>query len=318
MAGLAGLATALGLFLALSWVGLWLSCRRSGAPSGWFSSACAAGGGVAIVRLRLPTVLDGPAPARPQQRRAAPSGHRDRRCMSPRRRGSVRARSGAPMWSGRCCGASVQGRMAVAPACRCAILWRCARWCSARRGHLLRRRRRALEARRRRVRLAGRRDAGELPHRRLGHAAGLYRPAAAHPCRACARPGRYSAGNRTPMAVPAGSQLVVRATGKVNFEIVRQRRHRSRPTGGSACAAAGRHRGAPLHHQRRPAPPPLHGGSAAMSSGPSTPSRTARRRSRSPRSRSRSARLAAARLQDRRRLRRRRSAGDLRAQAMEE
>ena len=77
-----------------------------------------------------------------------------------------------------------------------------------------------MQAHRRGVRLARRGGAGEFPHRRLGHAAGLYRPAAGDP--AGPAPGRDRAARRAPVAVPAGSQLVVRATGNVRLDVARK------------------------------------------------------------------------------------------------
>ena len=104
-------------------------------------------------------------------------------------------------------------------------------------------------AHRRRLRLARRRGAGQFPRRCLGDAADLYRQAAADPAGLAPRRTAQAAAT-APIAVPAGTMLVVRATGNVASRCARQGRPRGRRAEGAA-RPAGRHRGAPLHHQRR-------------------------------------------------------------------
>ena len=82
-----------------------------------------------------------------------------------------------------------------------------------------------MEAHRRRLRLARRGRAGEFPRRRLGQPAALYRPPAGHAARPA--PGRTAQRRPRPISVPAGSKLVVRATGK-SASMSRQRRARGR------------------------------------------------------------------------------------------
>ena len=67
------------------------------------------------------------------------------------------------------------------------------------------------------VRLARRGGVGELPHRCLGDAAALHRPAAADPAGLAARRDRCAPVR--PVTVPAGSTLVVRATGEAGLDV---------------------------------------------------------------------------------------------------
>ena len=128
---LAALATALGLFLAFSWAGLWLVLPPLARAIGLFVFVViAAAAAVPLLMLRLPEHLRRLAPARPQQRREPPAGDRGRR--RDRRQPARSDRAGA---LARPCRARVARRRASSrPAgrsrsCRCAIRWRCARWC---------------------------------------------------------------------------------------------------------------------------------------------------------------------------------------------
>ena len=190
-------------------------CRRSVAPSGSACSSCWRPRPLCrSCWLRLPTRTDGAAAARPQVRPAASAGHHDRRRARGRRpTTSSRWRSGAPISSARC-GPPRRSR----PGCRRrasrrAIRSRCAALVLVLRDRDLRgRRRRAPAAHRRGLRLAGRDAAGQFPHRRLGEPADLYRQAAGDPAGpAAGRAG--AAARRRPLSVPAGSTLVIRASG---------------------------------------------------------------------------------------------------------
>ena len=93
-------------------------------------------------------------------------------------------------------------------------------------GHdLHRRRRRTRPAHRRGIRLAGRGRAGEFPPRCLGVAADLYGAAAGDPAGHCGRANAPRLPSR-PSRCRAGSVLVVRASGKVQFDVVDRRRGR--------------------------------------------------------------------------------------------
>ena len=135
------------------------------------------------------------------------------------------------------------------------------------------RRRRAHQAHRRGVRLARRGDAGQFPHRRLGHAAGLHRPAAADPAGPASRRAvagaRRRSGDRAGRLDPGGARHR-----PVRTRRRRQRRHRRGQARGAAAGAQG-HRGAPLHHHRAPAPPPCSGVRRRRGLDASTPSRIA-------------------------------------------
>ena len=93
---------------------------------------------------------------------------------------------------------TLQGRTAAAAAGGARSLCAARAGADARGRDLLRRRQRAHQAHRRGVRLAGRGGAGQLPHRRLGDAADLHRPAAADP----AGPASRRAGARPRRAYP--------------------------------------------------------------------------------------------------------------------
>ena len=265
-------------------------CRRSAGRSALFVFfVLAVAATVPLFFVRWPSAIDGLAAARPHQPAAAPAGHRHRRPDGARgRRSSSRPRSGAPMWSARLRAARAlkagkpSPRLA-APRSVCA-----ARAGAGARGRdLLRRRQRAHQARRRGVRLARRGHAGQLPHRRLGDAADLHRPAAADPagpaprravagaqrrgrCRCrparrwwCARPARPSLD----VAVAGGIAEAKPATAAPQAPKGTEERRYTITDAGTATVRGVR-RGRDLDA--------------------SPPSRTARRPSRSPRSRRRS------------------------------
>ena len=171
--------------------------------------------------------------------------------------------------------------------------------------------RRARPAHHRGVRLGRRRAGEEFPRRRLGDAADLHRQAAGDPAR---RPRRRNASGRGG-ADRAGRQRA--GDPRERRERTRgrhQRRHRGRKPRGCADATR-RNRGAPLYHHgsrhrdlarraRRRCDLHVRGHSG---------SRADHRAHQGPGAAG--ARLAAARLQDRGRLRRHRRAGDVRAEA---
>ena len=265
-----------------------------------------------LVMLRVPSATRWLAPARPQQRREPPPGHRGRR--RDRRQPERSGRAGAvarPCRTRADVGAQAQGRLAAAAVgdARSDGVARAGAHSGGR--ELLRRRRRALEARHRRLRLAAawsrRRISASMPGSRRRSIPAGRRSC----CRACARakPRR----RRRAVSVPAGSQLVVRSTGNVRFDIVRKGGARGRA---ARCARrfAGGQRGAPLRHQGR-----RRGGAARRRQ---QRSRLEFHRHPRPRADHRAdqgsgtagARLAAARLPDGRRLRRGRGACRIRAQ----
>ena len=128
---LATLATALGLFLAFSWAGLWLvlpplaraiglvrrswwsppSRRRRWRCCGCRASPTACAGSTAAAARRIGR------PPRSPTRSPPTSTIRSRR------------RSGAPMSNARCCRRASSRPAGRSRGCRCAIRWRCARWC---------------------------------------------------------------------------------------------------------------------------------------------------------------------------------------------
>ena len=101
---LASIATVIGLFLAVSWLGLWLWLPPIGRAIGlgvFFLLAAAAF--APFLMLRVPSRMRRPAAARSQFRPAASAGHRDRRRDRGADRGFLFAsRCGAPMSSARC------------------------------------------------------------------------------------------------------------------------------------------------------------------------------------------------------------------------
>ena len=189
---LARLLTVVGLFLVVSWAGLWLvlpfiaraararPVRAAGA--GRFVSA----GAVSLAEPRR-----GAEPARPWHRHPpSPGDHADRYAGdagSGRPRavaGAARAHLGLDQAHPR--------RDAVAAAGDPRSLGAAGAGRGADGGDLCRRRRRARDAHRSGVRLERRAVAGQCPGRCLGDAAGLYRQAADHPV------GRQQGSRRVP------------------------------------------------------------------------------------------------------------------------
>ena len=190
------------LFLAVSWLGLWLWLPPLGRAVGLMRlvGVAAIAALVPFGLLRVPGCDRWPAPARSRQRPAPSPGDRDRRrARGHARRIRIRWRCGTPMSSARCRRRARFKSGWPAPrmpwrdpyALRALVLIACI-------ATFRRRRRRALEAHRRGVRLAGRGAAGEFPRRCLGDAARLYRQAADHACR---HPSRRDGGSvRQPRA----------------------------------------------------------------------------------------------------------------------
>ena len=234
-------------------------CRRSAAPSAWSRSSCSPWrrpcrwSCVRLADARSTGCAGSTAAAccRTGRRPRSPTGWRPRRAIRSR------SRSGARMWSARLRAArALKAGLPVAAARRARSVRAARAGAGAGGRDVLRRRRRALQARRRGLRLARRGHAGELPHRRLGDAAGLYRPAAADPA------------GPAPRRAVAGAQR--RAGGGAGRLDAGGPRHRtdpvstSRSTGGLAEAKTD---AAPRRRRRRaprsaaspsptPAPPP--------------------------------------------------------------
>ena len=251
---LATLATVIGLFLTVSWLGLWLWLPPLGRAAGMVVFAILALAAlVPFVRLRIPAAADGLSrlDRRSGLRHRPATTIADELAVTPQDPYSL-ALWQRPCRTHACRGARFQGGLAVA-AHRGARSLRAARPRSDRcHRHLHRRRRRTLEAHRRGVRLAGRGAAGEFPRRRLGDAARLYRQAADHSCRHSSRRDRAADGETgEPVSVPAGSTLVVRATGKLDLERFRQWRRYSRQGGRTRAGRARRSTGS---RSRLPAP----------------------------------------------------------------
>ena len=237
---LAGIATVIGLFLAVSWLGLWLWLPPIGRAIGlgvFFLLAAAAF--APLFMVRVPTRARWLAPARSQQRPAAPAGHRDRRRDRCAVRGFLRHRAVA-----RPCRARARRRQDAegrhAGAARRVARSICVARARGRAGggDVLRRRQRPPEADRRRVRLAGRDGAGQFPHRCLGVAADLYRQAAgdpAGPARRRADPGRRRDGG-------AGRQHAGHPRDRPGAA---RRGHERRPRGAKVGRPEGRRRTAP-------------------------------------------------------------------------
>ena len=167
---LARLVTVIGLFLTVSWLGLWLwlppLARAAGLSA--FRNPCARGDRSIPFPARARRRRCA-APARSRQRRSTSAGDDDRRRTRRHVNGSLFARVVAGARGAHPCrGPRIQGGMAVAPpfATRSLCAARSRSYCRDRNLH--RRRRRALEARRGGVRLAGRCAAGEFPRRCLG------------------------------------------------------------------------------------------------------------------------------------------------------
>ncbi len=180
---LASIATAVGLFLALSWFGLWVSLPPLGRAIGLFVFfVLAVAATVPLFKVRWPIAIEG-------LRRL------DRNSLLPHRPATAIADRMAPeagdsfavaLWR-----AHLERALRAAPSLKAGNAGSAGRrarsLCVARAGArsrgrgVLHRRQRPHQAHRRRVRLAWRGDAGQLPDRRLGDAAGLHRPAAADP-----------------------------------------------------------------------------------------------------------------------------------------
>ena len=152
------IATAVGLFLAVSWLGLWLMLPPVGRAIGlglFFLLTAAAF--APLLMVRLPSAARRPAPARSQQHAAAPAGDHDRRRSRGRHQRFVRRDALARPCRARAArGQDAAGRPALAAACRARSL----RHPRARPGggdcDLLHGRRRPHAAHRRGLRLAGR------------------------------------------------------------------------------------------------------------------------------------------------------------------
>ena len=175
--------------------GFGFGCRRSAGRSGCSCSSCWLSPRPCRCSSCAADRDRGAAAARSGEPAAAPAGHRHRRPDGAGGRRSVRSRALARACRARAArGACAQGRHAGAAAVARAIPI-ALRASGADPGgrNLLRRRQRALSAHRRRLRLARRGGVGELPDRCLGDAAGLYRPAAADPARACGPASRLQA-----------------------------------------------------------------------------------------------------------------------------
>ena len=175
---LASIATAVGLFLALSWLGLWLWLPPVGRAIGARLVLPDRGGRAAAAAAPAAAEPDRQAPpARPQFRADASARHHDLRQDRRRdRRRSCRSRSGARISSARCAlrktlraGVPVPRVAARDPmALRALVLVLVIATFFVAGGD-------RMQARPCRVRLAGRDHAGEFPHRRLDQPAALHR-----------------------------------------------------------------------------------------------------------------------------------------------
>ena len=322
---LAAPATAVGLFLAVSWLGLWLWLPPVGRAIGlclFFLLAAAAS--VPLLRLRLPTRED--ALRRLDRRSGLP--HRPATTIAD----DIAVSTTDPLLAGALARPyrarlavrhPAQGRSAVAAPGGARSL------CAARAGpgagdrHLRGRRRRAPAAHLGGLRLAGRDRAGQFPRRCLGEPADLYGQAAGDPAGHAARRAdadRIQSG-RTGL-VGAGRQHAGhprhRRCSSRRRGDRRPRRSEGRGTGRCQGRPADQsregHRGAPLHHQRcgqchRPGRRPQRGDLAIhRHTGPAADHRAHQG------SGGAGARQPAALLQARGRLRRGRRAGELQAQ----
>ena len=231
MAGAGPVATAVGLFLAVSWLGLWLWLPPMARAFGLFAFAVLARGGDGAAAVRALSHRPRPAaPARSQQ----PAYRIARQRRSPtrwqRRRGRVVAGIVArPCRARAAARALAQGRASRRRAwsardplaLRALVLLLVVATFFAAGGE-------RCAPRRGGVRLAGRRRPGEFPARCLGVAARLYRQAAGHP--AGLRPGEQMPTDRRRRCRcrPAACSIV-RASGKAQFEVA--------TTGGLAAEA---------------------------------------------------------------------------------
>ena len=179
---LAALATALGLFLALSWAGLWLVLPPLGARhrrSFIFGCSSLAAARAAAACCGCRALHDGLR----RLDRGSGVAHRPATAIADEIAANEHDPVAQALWRAHVERALLSARKLKAGwppprlslrdpmALRALVLHAGGR-------DLLCRRRRAHQAHRRRLRLAGRGGAGEFPHRRLGDAAGLYRPAA--------------------------------------------------------------------------------------------------------------------------------------------
>ena len=252
---LATLATAIGLFLAVSWLGVWLwlpPIARAVALFGFLVLTAAAT--VPLVLVRFPSRHDG---LRRLDRNAG-LPHRPATTI-----GDELATAKADPWSVALWRAHVERALLAAQslkagrpsprldlrdpvALRALVLILVV-------DDLHRGRRRTRPPHRRGVRLAGRGGAGEFPPRRLGVAADLYGEAARDPARPAAGRARPDLGRRR---VGAGRQRA--GDPRQRQGPVRRRRPPAAVEAGpgrAASAGAGRHRGAPLSSSPTAAPP---------------------------------------------------------------
>ncbi len=182
---LATLATVIGLFLTVSWLGLWLWLPPLGRAAGMVVFALLALAAlVPFARLRIPAAAD----ALSRLDRRSGLRHRPATTIADELVVTPQDPYSLALWR-----AHVERTLAAARAFKAGwpsprIAARdplCSAGPGARRRHrdLHRCRRRTLETCRCGIRLAGRGVAGEFPRRRLGDAARLYRQTADHSCR---------------------------------------------------------------------------------------------------------------------------------------
>ena len=281
---LASIATAFGLFLALSWLGLWMWLPPVGRAIG-LGVFCLIGAAalLPLLRLRLPSRTE------KLRRLDRNSGltHRPATTISDKIAGETDDGHAVALWR-----AHIERALRSAKTLRAGLpVPRVAsRDPMALRAlvlmmviaDVLRRRRRPHEARAGRVRLAGRDHAREFPYRCLGQPAALYRkpPLILQGL----RPGEPVQAASGPIAVPAGSVLVIRASGQVNLDVATTGGLAEPETDRAAGGQSRRDRAALRHRRRR------HRHRARRQrpdAGSSPPSPTVRRPSRSPASRRR-------------------------------
>ena len=312
---LASMATAAGLFLALSWLGLWLwlppigraigvgrvlrpgGGRDRAAVPGAVADAGTTGCGGSTVSACCRTGRRPPSPTR----------------WRPRPATSSRSRSGARIWSAPCARRARSSPAILRPGFRLAIRSRCARWCwcwwprpsSPPAASASKRVAAAFDWHGVVMPANYRIDAWVTPPAYTG------RPPMILPG---LRPGEQSqARSAAPVTVPAGSTLVVRATGRpVSTSRWPAASPRPRPCRRRAAGAEG-HRGEALHHHRRRQRHREGRRRERHLAFQRHPGPSADHRARQGAGAA-AARLAAAQLQARGRLRRGRRAGDVRAQ----
>ena len=246
---LAAIATAIGLFLAVSWLGVWLWLPPMARAIALFIFlVLTAAATVPLIFVRFPSRNDGLR----RLDREAGIAHRPATAIA-----DELATSKSDPWSVALWRAHVERALLAAkrlkagrpaPRLDAARPDGVARPRPHPRGRdLRRRRRRALAAHRRGLRLAGRGGSGELPARCLGVAADLYRASAGDPARAAARRAAGDLGRR---GVGAGGQRARHPRQRPCPVQRRDLRRGRRSSGGSAAGGAQRHRGAALHDQR--------------------------------------------------------------------